>query len=105
MVTVAGNVVTIPLTNVADQQTINVTLDGVNGAADEITANVVIPMSRLLGDTNGDRVVNSGDSTQTKNRAGQTTDATNFRSDVNVDGLVNSGDTTIVRGRSGTSLP
>ncbi len=105
MVTVAGNVVTIPLTNVADQQTINVTLNGVNGAADSITASVVIPMSRLLGDTNGDRVVNAGDSTQTKNRSGQPTDGTNFRSDVNEDGIINSGDSTIVRGRSGTSVP
>ncbi len=51
MVTVSGNMVTIPLTNVADVQTINVTLNGVN-TADEPLANVVIPMSRLLGDTN-----------------------------------------------------
>ena len=57
------------------------------------------------GDTNGDGVVNTGDALQTRNRSGQTTDATNFRSDVNVDGLVNSGDSIIVRSRSGTSLP
>ncbi len=105
MVTVAGNVVTIPLTNVADQQTINVTLNGVNGAADSITANVVIPMSRLLGDTNGDRVVNAGDSTQTKNRSGQPTDETNFRSDVNEDGIINSGDSLLVKSHAGNSIP
>ena len=29
---------------------------------------------------------------QTRNRSGQTTDATNFRSDVNADGFINSGD-------------
>ena len=61
-------------------------------------------MGVLLGDTNGDRFVNAGDALQTRNRSGQTTDATNFRSDVNTDGFVNSGDTTVVRSRSGTAL-
>ena len=65
MVTVAGNVVTVPLTNVADQQTINVTLNGVNSASDETTVNIVIPMSRLLGDTNGNGAVNASDVSQT----------------------------------------
>ncbi len=62
-------------------------------------------MGVLVGDTNGDRSVNAGDALQTRNRSGQTTDATNFRSDVNTDGFVNSGDTTVVRARSGSSLP
>ena len=100
MVIVSDNVVTIPLTNVATAQTITVTLHGVNG-----TGNVMIPMSLLVGDTNGDRAVNSGDTLQTRNRAGQATDPTNFRSDVNADGAVNSGDTLIVRARSGNFLP
>src|SRR5207248_6071192 len=64
MVTVSGNTVTIPLTSVADQQTINVTLNGVN-SVDQPAFNVVIPMSRLLGDTNGNRAVNAGDVSQT----------------------------------------
>ena len=100
VVTVAGNVVTIPLTNVANAQTINVSLNNVNGST-----NMTIPLSLLIGDTNGDGFVDVGDSLQTRNRSGQTTDATNFRSDVNVDGVINSGDTTIVRARSGTALP
>ena len=49
--------------------------------------------------------MNAGDALQTRNRSGQATDATNFRSDVNVDAFVNSGDTTIVRSRSGNFLP
>ena len=61
--------------------------------------------SFLLGDTNGDRSVNAGDAIQTRNRAGQAVDSTNFRSDVNLDGFVNSGDTTVVRGQSGYSVP
>jgi hypothetical protein len=62
-------------------------------------------MGVLIGDTNGDGFVNSGDSQQTKNRSGSLADATNFRSDVNVDGTINSGDSTIVKARAGTFLP
>ncbi len=100
MVIVSDNVVTIPLTNVANAQTINVTLNNVNGST-----NMTIPMRLLIGDTNGDGLVNSGDAQQTRNHSGQTTNATNFRSDVDVDGFINSGDTTAVRARSGTALP
>jgi len=99
-VTISGNVVTIPLTNVATAQAITVTLNNVNGSS-----NVTIPMSVLIGDTNADAFVNSGDALQTRNRSGQITDTTNFRSDVNTDGVVNSGDTLAVRNRSGTFLP
>jgi len=99
-VSISGGVVTIPLTNIANAQTIMVRLNSVNGSG-----NVTIPMSILVGDTNGDRFVNSGDALQTRNRSGQTTDTTNFRSDVNTDGIINSGDTIAVRSRSGTSLP
>ena len=100
MVTISGNTVTIPLTNITTAQTINVRLNSVNGST-----NVTVPMSVLVGDTNGDGFVNAGDALQTRNRSGQTTNATNFRSDVNTDGSLNSGDTTVVRSRSGTSLP
>ena len=65
----------------------------------------MIDASFLIGDTNGDRMVNRGDALQTRNRSGQATDATNFRSDVNTDGTINSGDSSIVKSRAGTSLP
>jgi hypothetical protein len=96
----AGNVLTIPLTNVTNAQNLTLRLNGVNGAGD-----VLIPMSMLIGDTNGDGTVNSGDALQTRARSGQAADAANFRSDVNADGNVNSGDAISVRSRSGTSLP
>ena len=55
-VKISGNAVTIPLTNVANAQTINVTLFGVND-----NRNVVISMGMLAGDVNGNRVVNAAD--------------------------------------------
>src|ERR1043166_6028462 len=92
--------VTIPLTNVANAQTINVTLNSVN-----TSTNVVIPMSILIGDTNASGTVNAADVAQTKAWLGQTLDATNFRSDINANGSINAADTAIVKQNSGTSLP
>ena len=96
-VSVSSAVVTIPLTNIADDQTINVRLNGVNGVADVPAVNVVIPMTRSLGDTNGTGTVSSADVAQTKSRIGQAVNATNFRSDVNASGGINSTDVTIVK--------
>jgi N-acetylneuraminic acid mutarotase len=104
-ITVSGNVVTVPLTNIANAQTINVRLNGVNSAADTPATNFDIPMSILIGDTNSNRTVNAADVSQTKGRLGQTVSATNFRSDVNANGSINAADTAIVKQNSGTSLP
>jgi hypothetical protein len=100
MVTVSGNVVTIPLTNVANAQTVNVALNGVNGST-----NIVIPMSILVGDANGNGIVNASDVSLTKSQAGQTVGATNFRSDVNANGTINASDVSLVKSRIGTALP
>ncbi len=101
MVTISGNTVTIPLTNVTNAQTINVTLHSVNGVSD-----VVIPMSVLIGDTNGNGGVNAGDVSQTKGQSGVAVGAGNFRNDVNASGAtVNAGDVALVKSKSGTVLP
>ena len=57
MVLVNGNVVTVPLTNVANAQTINVTLFNVNNGS--TSGNVTVPMSVLVGDANESGAVNS----------------------------------------------
>jgi uncharacterized delta-60 repeat protein len=100
--TANGALITINLASIANAQTITVTLFGINDGTN--MGDLPIRLSLLRGDTNSDGNVNSGDAVQTRNRSGQTTDATNFRSDVNVDGSVNSGDAIQVRAASGTSL-
>jgi len=100
---VSGAAATIDLTSVTNAQTLVVKLNSVSDGT--LSGDVPVAMGVLVGDTNGDRFVNSGDSQQTRGRSGQTTDGTNFRSDVNADGLVNSGDSLAVRSRSGTFLP
>lgn len=100
MVTIDGNSVTVPLTNVNNTQTISVTLFGVNGSA-----NVVIPMSVLAGDVNANGVANAGDIALAKSQLGQPVSATNFRADVNANGATNSTDLGLIKSASGTGLP
>ena len=100
MVTVSGNTVTIPLTNVTNQQVIQVRLNGVNGSS-----SFIIPMGVLVGDTNGDGTVSASDVGQTKAQSGNVTGAGNFRTDVNTSGSVNAADIGLVKSKSGTSLP
>jgi hypothetical protein len=103
---VSGNgtaVITVPLTNIANEQEIVVTLfdvdDGTNPVGD-----VSVLVGVLAGDTNEDRITNVGDTNQTKSRSGQLTNETNKRSDVNLDGRINVGDTNFVKSRSGDDI-
>jgi N-acetylneuraminic acid mutarotase len=103
LVTVSGSTVTVPLTNVGNAQTITVTVFGVNDGSS--SGNVVIPMSRLLGDSNASGSVTSADVSQTKSRLGQPVSPTNFRSDVNANGSINASDVSVIKSSLGTGLP
>ena len=104
-VSVSGNAVTVPLTNISNAQTIDVRINGVNSTSDAPATDFTIPMSILIGDTNANATVNAADVAQTKARLGQTVGATNFRSDVNANGSINAADTAVIKQHSGTSLP
>ncbi len=98
-VTFSGNDMIVNLTGVTDAQVLTLTTSG--GTVSPAT----VPIGFLVGDTNADRVVNSGDGTQTRNRSGLPLDATNFRSDVTADGFINTGDSTVIRNHSGGFIP
>ncbi len=102
--TFSGHTMTINLTGVINAQTLTISLTNLTDTFSQVIASATLGASFLIGDSNGDRIVNAGDAVQTRGRSGQATDATNFRSDVNLDGLVNSGDTAIVRANSGSSV-
>jgi hypothetical protein len=97
-----NNQVFIHLTGVTNAQTIQVTLVGVNDGV--ATNNVTIPMSVLLGDSNGSGVVDSGDVFLVRQQTGQTVKASNFRDDVNASGVIDSGDVFVTRQQTGTSI-
>jgi hypothetical protein len=100
---VNGSVVTVNLTGVSNAQTLTINLIGVSDGTH--SGNVTVPMGVLLGDTTGDRFVNSADISQTKSQSGQSVGASNFREDVNTDGFLNSADISLVKSKSGTALP
>jgi len=101
-VSVNNSVVTVDLKDVVNEQTLLLTLKSVFDGTN--TADVNIPIGVLLGDVNGNRLVNSTDTSQTQAQSGRSVDHTNFRIDVNANGLINSTDTSIVQSKSGTGL-
>ena len=68
-------------------------------------ASASITFCLLLGDVNGDGVVDSADAHQTQADQGQPTDSSNFREDVYNSGTIDAKDSTIVRKAQGTSCP
>jgi hypothetical protein len=100
--TTSNQIVTVDLHNVANAQTLIITLSNVSDGTH--TGNVGVPMGVLIGDTNADRFVNSADISQTKSQSGNTLSESNFREDVNVDGFLNSADISLVKSKSGTGF-
>ncbi len=101
MPTFSGNTMTVPLTGVANAQTLTLTASNVNGLLPSASVNV----SFLNGDTTADGSVNSADIGQTKSQSGGVVGLGNFRNDVNIDGNLNSADIGLVKSKSGTALP
>jgi hypothetical protein len=98
-----GNETTIHLSGVANASRCTVTLTNVSDGVN--SANLIIPVNFLLGDTTADGFVNSTDIAQTKSQSGQNLSITNVRTDVTVDGNINSTDIALVKSKSGTALP
>jgi hypothetical protein len=98
-----GKTVTVDLTDVADAQTIAVTLSGVGNGTN--TTDLTVQMRLLVGDTNGNGAVSASDVSQTKAQSGQATTGLNFRADVNPSGSINTTDIGLVKANSGHVLP
>jgi hypothetical protein len=100
---VSGSQVTVNLTGVINVQRITVTLFNVNDGTH--MGNVPVSMGVLVGDVNGNAVVNASDVSLTKSQVGQAVSGSNFREDVNANGLINSVDVALVKSKVGTALP
>jgi hypothetical protein len=62
-------------------------------------------MNVLIGDTNGNKAVNSSDVSQTKQQSGLSVTSSNFRSDVNVSGSITASDVAQVKANTGHAVP
>ena len=100
---VSGSQVTVNLTGVTNVQRITVTLHNVNDGTS--TGDVPVSMGVLVGDVNGNAVVNASDVSLTKSQVGQAVSGSNFREDVNVNGTISATDVALVKSEVGTALP
>ena len=98
-----GGVVTVTLDNVANAQTLTLALQGVTDGTR--TSTIALPISFLLGDTNGSGAVGAADVSQTKTQSGLSAGAANFRTDVNASGSISATDIALAKANSGTALP
>ncbi len=69
------------------------------------SGDLVVRMRVLVGDTNGNGVVNASDVGETKSQGGQLLSASNFRADVNANGAITASDVSLVKSQVGSSLP
>jgi uncharacterized MnhB-related membrane protein len=95
--------ITVNLTGVTNVQRITVTLFNVNDGRH--MGNVPVSMGVLIGDVNGNALVDAFDVSLTKAQVGQAVSTSNFREDVNINGTISSTDVAIVKSDVGTSLP
>ena len=101
----SGNTMTVELTGVANAQKITVTLSGLMDSSAQTLSDTPVSMNVLIGDTNGNKAVNSSDVSQTKQQSGLSVTSTNFRSDVNVSGSITASDIAQVKANTGHAVP
>jgi hypothetical protein len=94
-----------PEADVADIQKTTITLSGVTDNLDQVLPNTPLSVNMLIGDTTGNKVVNSSDVSQTKGQSGLAVSAANFREDVNINNSINASDVSLVKSRSGMGVP
>jgi hypothetical protein len=96
---------TVNLTGVIDVQKITVTLTNVSDPNGHILPQTAVSMNVLIGDVNGNKIVNATDVALVKSQAGQAVTGSNFRDDVNVDGSISSSDVALTKSHVGDGLP
>ncbi|MEP7157482.1 MAG: dockerin type I domain-containing protein [Betaproteobacteria bacterium] len=89
----------VALSSVPDRQRVTITLNGINGGP-----NYSVSMGFLLGDVNGDGVVDVADLTATKSRAAQIAIDATGRYDISVNGVVTASDIAAIKARYGNAL-
>jgi hypothetical protein len=101
-----GATLTINLTKVScNASHITVTANDVKDSAGINLDSACLEVGLLLGDVNGDGLVDSADLDIVNSQIGQPTNGENFRSDINNDGTISTADVRIVTQQQGMRLP
>jgi hypothetical protein len=107
-ISISGNTVTINLVGVAhacNGSDIAITANDIVDTDGNSLSSASVQMGLLLGDINGDRVVDRNDVNLVNQFTHQRINPHNFRADVSNDGFINQSDKELVRQQLGTSLP
>jgi Dockerin type I domain len=107
-ISISGNVVTVNLVGVphgCNGHDVYVTANNVMDDMGNTLSSATATVGLLLGDVNGDRVVDRADRRIVQGNKGQQINSTNFRSDVNNSGFIQNSDVQLVNQQQGTSLP
>jgi hypothetical protein len=99
VVTTSGNEVRFALSGVPDASRIALSVNAING-----TVNATAAMGFLVGDINNSRTVNASDIIMTRNRIGQTVNASNYKADINASGTIDTADVAAVKNNAGGGL-
>ena len=103
--TFLGKTMMVPLSGVPDLQKLTLTLSGVTNALGQTLPNTNVTMNVLLGDTTGNKTVNSSDLGQTKANSGVPVTEANFRNDTTTSGAISASDIGQVKANAGHTLP
>jgi hypothetical protein len=95
----------VNLSGVVNAQELRLTVSGITDTAGRTTGALTVPIGFLVGDTTGNRTVNSSDVGQVKSRSGDPVSSSTARVDVTANGDINATDISLVKSRSGTRIP
>lgn len=101
----SGTTMTIPLSGVANAQTLQVNLSDVVAEDGGTLPSGVLSLRVLRGDVNGNGSVSGSDVNTVKAAVGSTPDSTRFTTDVNASGSVSGADVNITKAAVGSSVP
>jgi hypothetical protein len=101
----AGKTMKVTIGDVADKQKVMVLLSGVTDTSSQVLPDTTVPINMLIGDTSGNKTVNSSDIAMTKAQVAQPVTSANFRTDVNANGSVTASDVSEVKANTGHTLP
>lgn len=103
--TFSGTTMTVPLTGVADVQTLTVTLNGVTDSSSQVLPATPVSVTMLVGDVNADKTVNTTDVSLVGGQIGMAVTSANFRNDARISGTITSADAKLVKGANGHTVP
>lgn len=102
--TFSTNTMTVNLTGLTEIDSLGMVLHNVQDSFGQTLPDTAATLNVVVGDTNGDGMVNAADIGEVKAQTGKGVDVTTMREDLNSDGAINSADVSIAKSKSGTGM-